>query len=174
MPFNFKYGLIIWAAMATAFIYIIYPLLHKISNGSFNIPCNSLLLIGIILFMGLINYFVLRKGHFIFSFTDILDITIGFLIGAVLSMGILYATSLIGKYGYYPYSDDVKILLFNSIQFYGTEMRTFGNEFMIWCFCVLIYISSIKIRFKTNKFSFVTNLDASGVYREDIDDKFYK
>jgi hypothetical protein len=104
-----------------------------------------------------------------FSFTDISDITIGFLIGAVLSVSILYAISSIGKYGYYPYSDDVKILFFNRIQIYGTEMRTFVNEFMIWCFCALIYISSIKIRSKTNRFSFVTNLDASGVYRVDID-----
>lgn len=174
MPFNCKYGLIIWAAIATAFIYVIYPVLHKISNGSFNIPYNSLLLIGIILFMGLANYLILRKGHFIFSFTDILDITMGFLMGAILSVSILYVISPIEKYGYYPYSDDVKIPLFNSVRFFGTEMRTFGNEFMIWFFCILIYISSIKIKSKENRFSFVTNLDASGVYRIDIDDNFYK
>ncbi len=170
MPFNCKYGLIIWAAIVTAFIYAIYPILYIISSGSLSIAYKNLSVIGIILFMGIINYLFLKRGHFKFSFIDVLDVTVGFLIGAILSVGLLFAVSSIGKYGYYPYFNDVKILFFNSIPFFGGKLRICGDEFMIWCFCMLIYMLSIKPTAKATGFSFAANLDASDVYRINTND----
>ena len=169
MLFNCKYGLGIWAAITTGIIYFIYPILCKI-NESYG----GLIIIGMALLFGILNYFILRRGHFKFSFIDVMDISIGFLAGAILSVSILFFASSFNKYGFYPYFDTVKILFFNSIKFYGGELHTFGDEFLIWCFCVVVYILSIKLVNKDKRSSFVQDFDGSGIYRVDINDSFYK
>lgn len=174
LPFNCRYGLMIWAAVFTATLYFIYPLLSKMSHGYFVILNSTISILGILLLLAVINCLVLRRSHLKVCFSDIRHITVGFLIGAVFSVGVLFLASAFYRYGYYPYLSSVKILFFNSTTFFGSELRTFGEEFMIWCFCVVIYMFSVKAKSKIRGFSFAKNFDGSGVYYVNANEDFYK
>lgn len=174
MPFNSRFGLMIWSAVVTAIVYFLYPVLCKISDGTIKTVSGGFVVLGILLLIGVVYYLILRRGHFQFSFLDVRDVSIGFLIGAILSVSILFLTFSFNKYGFYPYFSDIKILFFNSIKIYGSELRTFGEEFMIWFFCVIIYMLSIRTKNKDKSFSFVKNYDGSGIYYVNVDNKFYE
>lgn len=170
MPFNHRYGLVIWFGLITCFIYtVLYPILSLINNGKIEMRNSSIATVIILAAVALVNYLVLRRGHFIISGADVRDISVGFLIGASCSLIILFLLSLAGKYGYYIYCSDVKILFFNPATYMGNEIRFCGDELLIWLSFMIIYSYSCKINTKQG-FVFAKCLDSIYPYCIDIDE----
>lgn len=155
LPFDSRFGLGIWAAIVTVIIYLAYPLMHKINNFTLMIKNGPVMLTISIVLFAVINVMFLRRSRLKLSVRDIRDISVGFLIGAAVTVSALFIASSFGKCGYYPYFNDVKILFFNKIIYYGGEMRTLGNEFLILFFCIVIYALSIISRDKSKPFTLV-------------------
>ena len=179
MPFNLRYGLAVWSALVTMIIYCFYPIAYNINRS---VQGGGLFVLGTMMIFAMLNYMILKRGHFKFSATDVRDISCGFIIGAAISVISLFAASASGKYGFYPHFENVKILFFDSISLLpGVEVRTFGNEFFIWLFSFMVYAVSTG-RSKDKSFAFAYNFGGFGNFGIctadkndlDIDKRFYK
>ena len=171
MPFGSKHGLFLWSAASTCFIYfVLYPFLSKLNEGAANVKYTSFVILMTLTLFTLMNYLILRRGHFKINRKDIKDISAGFIAGAACSLIILFTLSLTGKYGFYPYCSDIKILFFNTVNYMGSEIRFCGDELLIWIFCTVLYLLSCKINTKPHGFTFAKCLDSVYPYPINIDE----
>ena len=169
MPFNSKYGLMIWSGIATCFIYfILYPVICAVNNGISGEIKPMIIILMLIAFMA-INYLILKRGHLMISGKDIKDITLGYLCGIVLSLGALFLLSTTNKFGYYIYCPSIKILFLNSIYYMGSSHRFFGDEFLIWLSNIVIYMISCKINGDVKGLEAVIQSDSVYPYYINID-----
>ena len=139
MPFNNKYGITIFFGIIVMFIYfIMYPLSCSLTNG--------LLVFLLYAALMLANAAVLKRSHLNMSGRDIRDVSLGFFMGTVFSLAVLFALSLLGKFGYY-YNTSIKIPLCETISYKGVSFRFCGDELLIYIFCIMSYtISLLKIK----------------------------
>ncbi len=149
LPFNCRYGLCIWAAMVTVFIYLIYPVFAKLFNNTINTGHNNVVILSAISFIMFINVLFLKRGMLKLSFYDTINVTMGFLLGYVISVIVLMVFS---KSGYYLYFSDVKIPIeFPYIPLLPINKIVFGLEFFSWWSCIVIYIISARGKEKTKE-----------------------
>lgn len=150
MPFDNKFGLAIWSGIVTLIVYTAYPLIYKIQNRTINLRgYETAAVIMLIVLLGLVNFFYLRRGRLKISVRDWLHIMIGFLSGWVISMVLLLSTSCISKYGYYLYCTDVKIPFAPLyIPFLPKDHLVFGLEFFL---LVVLFYGVYDSRKKSKK-----------------------
>lgn len=160
MPFNNKYGITILFGIIVTFIYfIMYPLSCSLTNG--------LLVFLLYAVLMLANVAVLKRSHLNMSGRDIRDVSLGFLIGTVFSLAVLFALSLLSKFGYY-YNMNIKIPLCETVSYQGVSFRFCGDELLIYIFCIMTYtISLLKIKsqnfFKMSApYPHIPNSDSAG------------
>lgn len=149
MPFNSRYGLCIWSAMITVFIYLIYPIFVKLFNNTINTGFNTIIVILFIAGAMVLNVKYLRRSMLKWSLRDILHVTIGFFVGYA-AAAVIFLPFF--KSGYYPYMSDVKLpIVFPYIPLLPKNQVLFGLEFFAWWGCVMIYIVSALYRKKDGK-----------------------
>lgn len=156
----------------TLIVYTAYPLIYKIQNRTINLRgYEAATVIMLIVLLGLVNFFYLRRGRLKISVRDWLHIMIGFLSGWVISMVLLLSTSCISKYGYYLYCTDVKIPFAPLyVPFLPKDHLVFGVEFFCWWFCFMVYMIAVKSRRKIKPFSVFTKFSwaSEGIFFEEI------
>ncbi len=173
LPFNCRFGLAVWSALVTVIIYLLYPLFHKLNNFTIPLRYGNLIIIASFAVLALASCLYLKRGRLKTNIYDIWLVTAGFLIGAAVSLGGLFAASSFVKIGYYPYFPDVKIMFMNTVGMYGYEVKSFANEIMIYIFCLVVYMLSTETKNKKKSFAFAAHLPGMPGYLE-IDDEFYK
>ena len=81
MPFDNKFGLAIWSGIVTLIVYTAYPLIYKIQNRTINFRgYETAAVIMLIVLLGLVYFFYLRRGRLKISVRVWLHIMIGFLL----------------------------------------------------------------------------------------------
>lgn len=164
LPFNCKFGFTIWAAIVTVFIYLGYPLIYKLHNGTINaFGHNSAAIICIFSLFALINILYLRRSPKVFSIRDMAHIALGFLIGwavsflgLVISSAAFSASSGFETAGYYPYFWDVPMLFAPPfLPFLPKDLNVFGIEYLSLWACLMLYMAAVKSRRKIKPFTLV-------------------
>lgn len=156
MPFNSRYGLMIWAVVVTALIYICYPLIYKIYNGTIRTGYSSAVVITILAVFAVANVLYLRRGRLMISLRDGGWITLGFLVGWAAVMIFLQVSGFFVRPWYYAYFPDVKIPFEPLyLPLLPKDHMVFGVEYFAWWFCLIIYMISVKSRRKIKPFTLV-------------------
>ncbi|MCC8161495.1 MAG: permease prefix domain 1-containing protein [Oscillospiraceae bacterium] len=159
MPFGRRCGFVIWAALVTALIYLMYPIVYKIYNYTMGIKNVGITVLCILAVFAAVNILFLRRGMIIWSIRSAAEITLGFLIGYAAAVGGLMIASRFYVYGYYPYFTDVKILAaFPYVPFIPKKFYVFGMESFCWWACLMMYLASLRNKRKTALFSFAPGL----------------
>jgi hypothetical protein len=155
LPFNHKYGLIMWAAVVTVIIYFGYPLIYKIHNGTIRTAGHgTIIILAILLLLAITNIKYLRCGRLRITVSDMLCITLGFLAGWAMAIGSLFALSKFGTFGSYLYFPDVKIPFEPLyLPLLPKDYMVFGVEYFSWWFCLIVYMSAVKSRRKIKPFT---------------------
>lgn len=157
MPFNNSFGLALWAAVVTFLIYIGYPLIYKLHNGTIRTGgYNTAAVIAILAAFAVANVLYLRRGRLIMCFRDGGMITVGFLIGWGVSMLCLIASSFFVRPWYYAYFSDIKIPFEPLyLPLLPKNHMVFGVEYFAWWFCLMAYMIAVKSRKKIKPFTLV-------------------
>lgn len=161
LPFNCKFGFTIWAAIVTVLIYLGYPLIYKLNNGTINVFGHNLVAIFCIFALfAIINILYLRRSPMVISIRDMAYIALGFLIGwAVSFMGLVISSVAFLDFealGYYPYFQDVPMLFAPPfLPLLPKNLNVFGIEYLSLWACLMLYMAAVKSRKKIKPFTLV-------------------
>lgn len=160
MPFNSRFGLMLWAIIMTAAVYLCYPVIFRLYHGTIRIGhYNTIIIIAILLLFIFANVRYLRRGRMIITVRDMLQISAGFITGWIFSMLVLLIPAkIIGIGSRYFYMPMVKIpIAFPYAPLLPKQYEIFGVEAFTWWFCLIAYMFSVKSRKKIKPFIFVVN-----------------
>lgn len=160
MPFNSRLGLMFWAAIVTAVVYLGYPLIFRLYHGTIRIGhYNTVIIITMLALFMYANIRYLRRGRMMITVRDMLQISAGFIIGWVFSMLVLLISAkIMGLDTRYFYMPAVKIpLAFPYAPLLPKQYEIFGVEAFTWWFCMIAYMISVKSRKKIKPSLLVVN-----------------
>ncbi|MCH5209370.1 MAG: hypothetical protein J1F01_00220 [Oscillospiraceae bacterium] len=157
LPFNKRYGLMIWSALVTILIYLGYPLIYKINNYTINFGRRgSLVIFAILALFAVINVLYLRRGELRITLRDFGWITLGFFAGWAAVIAVLLIAGAFSTPWHYAYFPDVKIPIAPVyVPLLPKNEMVFGVEYFCIWFCFIFYMVAVKSRKKIPPFSLV-------------------
>lgn len=150
MPFNSKWGFIIWGALVTIIIYLGYPLIYKLGDGTIGILRFNNIFIGIILFaFFLINMLFLKRGTKIITLRDMAQIALGYFIGWFITVPALIHIANLYTPMHYAWVSDVPLpVAAPYLPLLPKNFSVFGVEYFALWFPLMTYMLSATSRKK--------------------------
>jgi hypothetical protein len=157
LPFDSRHGLMLWTAAVTMLIYIGYPLVCKLYNGTIRTGgFNTAAVIILLAIFAVANVMYLRRGKLIITLRDAGKVTLGFLIGWTIIMAALLLSACFVRPWYYAYFPDIKIPFAPLyLPLLPKDHMVFDVEYFSWWFCLIVYMSAVKSRRKIKPFTLV-------------------
>lgn len=157
LPFNNRYGLMIWSGIMTTVIYLGYPLVCKLHNGTISTGgYNTFSVIILLAVFAIANVLYLRRGRLVISLRDMGWITVGFLSGWTAAMLVLLVPACFVRPWHYAYFPDIKIPFAPLyLPLLPKNHMAFGVEYFALWSCLIMYMIAVKSRRKIKPFTLV-------------------